>query len=190
MYNLECVDKYHCPILCFTLLETVDFKINCHWGSFFTSDVCHLKAETSQAYIIFWHAILIHWKNRFQEQIHAVISANLRGGAPGVRLPLRPKMFSISCGFSENLAKLFPPPEGWCLLQGILDPPLVIVSLAEPLRNFLDQRILHYNSFYKIFLLGMQTKPFKYEKISQYFTLKLWNSTSFMVLNALKLNGN
>ena len=41
--------------------------------------------------------------------------------------PLRPKIFSISCSFSQNLAKSYvgAPPEGWRpLLRGILDPPL------------------------------------------------------------------
>ena len=42
--------------------------------------------------------------------------ADLGGGAPGARpLPLRPKIFSISCSFSQNLAKSYvgvPPPGG------------------------------------------------------------------------------
>ena len=55
------------------------------------------------------------------------------GGTPPACAPLRPKIFLISCSFSENLTKLyvgapqppFPPPEGRRpLLQGILDPPL------------------------------------------------------------------
>ena len=44
-------------------------------------------------------------------------------------LPLRPKMFSISCSFFGNFGKSvcwrpqLPLPEGWCsLLRGILDP--------------------------------------------------------------------
>ena len=51
-----------------------------------------------------------------------VAVADSRGVAP----PPRPKIFSILCSFSENLAKPYVgPPEGWRpLLQGILDPPL------------------------------------------------------------------
>ena len=50
------------------------------------------------------------------------------GGRPRRAPPPRPKMFSISCSFSQNLAKSYvgAPPKGWRpLLRGILDPPLI-----------------------------------------------------------------
>ena len=54
-------------------------------------------------------------------------SGGFRRGASSAP-PLRPKIFSISCSFSENLTKSYvgaPTPEGRRpLLQGILDPPL------------------------------------------------------------------
>ena len=42
-------------------------------------------------------------------------SGGSKGGAPGARSPLRTKIFSISCTFSENLAKSYvgAPLEGW-----------------------------------------------------------------------------
>ena len=50
-------------------------------------------------------------------------------GAPSLRAPLRPKIFSISSSFSQNLAQnhmLVPPCRGWRpLLRKILDPPLL-----------------------------------------------------------------
>ena len=51
-------------------------------------------------------------------------SGGFRGGAPGASPP-RPKIFSISCSFSQNLVKSYvgAPLEGWRpLLRGILDP--------------------------------------------------------------------
>ena len=54
-------------------------------------------------------------------------SGGFRGAHPARPPPLRPKIFSISCSFLENLTKLYvgAPLEGWRpLLQGILDPPL------------------------------------------------------------------
>ena len=60
-----------------------------------------------------------------------IISGGSKGGAPGARPP-RPKIFSISCSFSEKLAKSYvgAPLEGWRpLLQGILDPPLIIIMV-------------------------------------------------------------
>ena len=49
-------------------------------------------------------------------------------GALPARAPLRPKVFSFSCSFWENLAKSYvgtPLSEGWRpLLRGILDLPL------------------------------------------------------------------
>ena len=59
----------------------------------------------------------------FYGEVHAV--ADL-GGRPGARPP-RPKIFLISCSFSENLTKLYvgAPLEGQRpLLQEILDPHL------------------------------------------------------------------
>ena len=50
----------------------------------------------------------------------------------GFRGHPRPKIFSISCSFSQNFKiwqnhMLAPPPEGWRpLLRGILDPPLLL----------------------------------------------------------------
>ena len=55
--------------------------------------------------------------------------ADLRGAPPP---PLQTKIFSISCSFSENLAKSYvgAPLESWRpLLWGILDPPLHDVTL-------------------------------------------------------------
>ena len=55
-------------------------------------------------------------------------SGGSKGVASGTSPLLRPKMFSISCSFSENLAKSYvgaPSLKGWRpLLQGILDLPL------------------------------------------------------------------
>ena len=48
------------------------------------------------------------------------------GGAPGAP-PLRPKMFSFSCSFSENMAKSYVGASPWRVgtpPMGILDPPL------------------------------------------------------------------
>ena len=63
--------------------------------------------------------------------------ADLRG-AP----PLQTKIFSISCSFSENLAKSYvrAPLESWRpLLWGILDPPLYDVTLngGHPFSNYI-----------------------------------------------------
>ena len=67
-----------------------------------------------------------------------------------------------------------------------------MVHLAETHGNFLHQRILHYISFYKIFLLGMQTKPFKYEGISQYLSLnyKIWHHSVECFKIKRKAKGN
>ena len=72
--------------------------------------------------------------------------ADLRGALPAPPSP-QPKIFSISCSFSENLEKSYvgDPLEGWRpLLRGILDPPLYMFDEAEPekLRYFrLSQNI-------------------------------------------------
>ena len=56
--------------------------------------------------------------------------------------PLRPKIFSISCSFSQNLAKSYvgatpPPPVSWRpLLRGILDPTLQIHKLYRNTRLY------------------------------------------------------
>ena len=59
--------------------------------------------------------------------IRLLIVADL-GGTPPARAPLRPKIFTISCSFLENVAKIIgwhPLLKGWRpLLRGILDPPL------------------------------------------------------------------
>ena len=55
--------------------------------------------------------------------------ADLGGTQPAP--PPWPKIFSISCSFSRNLAKSYvgAPLEGWRpLLRGILDPPLVSLT--------------------------------------------------------------
>ena len=73
----------------------------------------------------------------------AILSSGRFRGAP----PLRSKIFSISCSFSQNLAKsyvgalpggLAPPP------TGILDPPL--------LRAFLLHRFSHYLAYLNSYL--------------------------------------
>ena len=59
----------------------------------------------------------------------AIPSGGFSGGAPGAR-PLRPKIFSISCSFSQNLVKSYvgAPLEIWRpLLRKILYPPLIPV---------------------------------------------------------------
>ena len=47
-----------------------------------------------------------------------ILSGGFREGAPGAP-PLRPKIFSISCSFLQNLAKII----CWCPPPGGLGPP-------------------------------------------------------------------
>ena len=58
------------------------------------------------------------------------------GDAPGA--PPRAKIFSISCSFSQNLAKIYvgAPPQRWRpLLREILDPPLKYEVAENDLRR-------------------------------------------------------
>ena len=65
--------------------------------------------------------------------------------------PLRPKIFSISCSFSQNLAKSYvgAPLKGWRpLLRGILDPPLrTFFSLLLRLTLYVSYLSCHINCF-------------------------------------------
>ena len=61
-------------------------------------------------------------------------------GVPPVHAPLQPKIFSISCSFSQNLAKSYvgTPLEGWCpLLWEILHLPLPAVVHLSHFRSYL-----------------------------------------------------
>ena len=105
-------------------------------GNVFT-DVCQpfcpWRVDISGTRSILWYL----WY-----QVHSggyLFSGGFRG-APPARAPLRPKIFSISCSFSQNLAKSCWRP----LLRGILDPPPLlyqvysgggVISCTRPFRR-------------------------------------------------------
>ena len=65
---------------------------------------------------------------------HGIQQWRIKGGRARRAPLLRPKIFSISCSFSQNLAKSYvgAPLEGWRpLLRGILDPPLYRVRFYQ-----------------------------------------------------------
>ena len=78
--------------------------------------------------------------------------ADLRG-APGSRLPLRPKHFSILYSFTEILAKSY---VGCPLPRGLAQPPTEI--LDPPLVNVADQTYIAFIEYMRL-------------KCDQFFTL-------------------
>ena len=65
--------------------------------------------------------------------------------------PPSPKFFSISCSFSENSYVGVPFLEGWRpFLQGILDPPLVVINYVKQLHNIWSDNTLSYEMLFSL----------------------------------------
>ena len=70
------------------------------------------------------------WQQQWQYSVADLVGGRTQRAPP----PPRPKIFLISCSFSENLTKSYvgAPPEGQRpLLQGILDPPLIFAHKSR-----------------------------------------------------------
>ena len=105
------------------------------------------------------------WSERGRVSLVPPSVADSRGDAS----PLRPKIFSISCSFSENLAKSYVgvPLECWRpLLQGILDPPR---SLDPPLH---DSNVKH--EVRKVAWYSDAAPIIRYQDNSVFFFLKFY----------------